>query len=430
VYLGGTKGSIDPSAMILFRSADKRIREAPTEEWDTDDDGEPIPRFIAEYAASAAVICDRLNLMGYTLDHALRAFAEAVVRERADHAELMESVGSGWPEGWKDTKGSVLESLDATAWLSGLREIADRNLAPWSLKEGAGDSLSPLLHFMLDQHADGWYGLIVDDIRVVIRLAVEAIPDGEFIYDLTDLVYGGYYDSSDDLVADAEYLIAADFALSRRIVVLTEGANDKWILERSLKLLRPHLADYFAFMDFEGAKVAGGAHALAQMVKAFAGAGILNRVLAVFDNDTAGTDAVVQLSSISLPPNIVVVQLPPLDIARAYPTVGPSGTVRMDVNGLAAGIELYLGRDVLEIEGEFVPVQWRGLNERLGKYQGEPLRKTELHRRFSAKLDLCETTPDALSTFDWSGLECIAQALCNALNSPVAQYDGTEPGTP
>ena len=42
-------------------------------------------------------------------------------------------------------------------------------------------------------------------------------------------------------------------------------------------------------MDFEGARVSGAAGSLAALVKAFVGAGIANRVVALFDNDTAAT---------------------------------------------------------------------------------------------------------------------------------------------
>ena len=59
-----------------------------------------------------------------------------------------------------------------------------------------------------------------------------------------------------------------------------------------MQLLYPHLADYFTFMDFEGARVGGGAGNLANIVKAFAGAGIVNKIIAIFDNDTAGEAAI------------------------------------------------------------------------------------------------------------------------------------------
>jgi hypothetical protein len=269
---------------------------------------------------------------------------------------------------------------------------------------------------MLGRHLDGWYGFPGEDVRHVIRLAIEVCPEDELVYDLTDLVLGGHYDSSTDVVAEADYLLTEDFALTRRVIVLTEGATDKWILERSLRLLYPHLADFYAFMDFEGARVAGGAGALASMVKAFVGAGILNRVVAVFDNDTAGSTAIRLLAPIRLPRNIVALQYPRLPAATAYPTIGPTGEVEMDVNGVAGSIELYLGTDVLSVENKLAPVQWRGFDEVIRQYQGEVLGKKLIHERFAAKLAECEASPDRMELYDWEGVRLALAQIFSAFH--------------
>ena len=303
--------------------------------------------------------------------------------------------------------------------MAGLRDIRRRELTPWSTDDKERSEYTPLNRFMLDHHWNGWYGFECDDIRTILRLAVEACPEDDLVYDLTELITGGYYDSADDVVADAEDLLSADFALSRRVVVLTEGATDKWILERSLRLLRPDLYDFFTFMDFEGARVAGGAGALASMVKAFVASGILNRVVAVFDNDTAGAGAMRGLEATVLPPNIAVLRLPELSLAQAYPTLGPSGDVTMNVNGLAASLELYLGRDVLSVDGQLLPVQWKGFDEKLKKYQGEVTGKAGIHERFRVKLAACERDPASVNEGDWAGLEAVATALCGAFAAPI-----------
>jgi len=43
----------------------------------------------------------------------------------------------------------------------------------------------------------------------------------------------------------------------------------------------------------------------------------------------------------------------------------------MDVNGQAAGIELYLGRRALTADGQLRPVRWGGYVSSVRKYQGE-----------------------------------------------------------
>jgi hypothetical protein len=109
-------------------------------------------------------------------------------------------------------------------------------------------------------------------------------------------------------------------------------------------------------MDFDGAGVEGGAPALTKVVKAFAGAGILNKVIAIFDNDTAGEVSFRVLAKLLIPTNIGVMKLPHLESLRAYPTIGPTGKAILDVNGIAGSLELYLGQDVLmDLSGNLTP---------------------------------------------------------------------------
>jgi hypothetical protein len=156
-----------------------------------------------------------------------------------------------------------------------------------------------------------WYGYSGPDLAVALRLALEVCLDGdELIYDVTDLVMGGCFSSEDDFVSLALAPTLANCALDSKTVILTEGRSDSWIIFESLKLLYPHLVDYFTFMDFEGARVGGGAGSLANIVKAFAGAGILNRVVAIFDDDRAAEAAIRSLRSVCLPKNIQILRLP------------------------------------------------------------------------------------------------------------------------
>src|SRR5258708_21324646 len=98
--------------------------------------------------------------------------------------------------------------------------------------------------------------------------------------------------------------------------------------------------------------------------------------------------------------------------------MGPQGMTHMNVNGLAAGLELYFGRDVLQdAEGCFTPIQWRGYNQNLNQYQGEILRKTELQSRFDEKIKSCQADPRPINNLDWSGMKLILIALRSAFPS-------------
>ena len=134
-------------------------------------------------------------------------------------------------------------------------------------------------------------------------------------------------------------------------------------------------------------------------------------MITLFDNDTAAREARRGLNAITLPPNIAVLHYPDLAKLRHYPTLGPSGLSEMDINGLAASIELYLGDDVLSEGGSPTPVQWKGFNETLGKYQGEVMCKTQLHSAFQRKLERCRSDKAAMDVADWVGLRAILQAV-------------------
>ena len=97
-----------------------------------------------------------------------------------------------------------------------------------------------------------------------------------------------------------------------------------------------------------------------------------------------------RLQGVDLPTNIQVRFLPDMALARNYPTIGPSGPARLNVNGLATSLEFYFGRDVLATgrRGTLMPVQWRGYNQPLRRYHGELLDKRLLRQRFDAKVDL------------------------------------------
>jgi hypothetical protein len=78
--------------------------------------------------------------------------------------------------------------------------------------------------------------------------------------------------------------------------------------------------------------------------------------------------------------------LPDIKLAKNYPTVGPTGFKRMNINGLACGIEMYLGVDILTKEDKFIPIQWKGYDEKEKKYQGDLSEKHYAQEEFRKKI--------------------------------------------
>ncbi len=376
------------------------------------------------YASTVGIVKQRLELQGFTKTVAEEAFEIGRQRKVQTYHAWSSGQHSANFQEHRERCAEIVSAKSFTpeCWVSALRAI--RHRADSNRRSTHVDSVDDLESYM---RFESWnqFGFPGDgDVRCSIRLALEAFKDDNPIfYDLDAIVSREVYASHTDLFSHADYLCFRDGEDSLRIIVLTEGSSDKWILQRSIQVLTPHLDEYFTFMDFEGARIEGGAGALASIVKAFAGAGIQNKILALFDNDTAGRSALRKLELLKLPGNISVLPYPPLQTATEYPTQGPTGDVVMDVNGLACSLELYLGLDVLRDQtGCLLPVRWRGYDESMRSYQGEVTNKKQIQEAFERKLNACEVDPSLVEQFDWSGVLAIISAMCNACSMMNARW--------
>jgi hypothetical protein len=208
------------------------------------------------------------------------------------------------------------------------------------------------------------------DVFVQLALLTEALPSASVWMDCSFL-----YDSEADVrtpqvLAREEAAEFADFP-EGKIIVLTEGKSDTRIITAALNAFYPKFADAYQFLDFEEFRIEGGASLLARMIKTLSGARVRNRMLALFDNDAAGAEALKSLGGVRFPRNVKLLTLPNTKLAQNYPTIGPNGLARMNVNGAGAPIELYLGRSSLtRPDGKLRPVRWSHWNSNVGHYQG------------------------------------------------------------
>jgi hypothetical protein len=236
-----------------------------------------------------------------------------------------------------------------------------------------------------EQARDTLQNILISDNLVIPGLSIgnalyailSAVPFNEIVeYELSDVIEAGW------VTRDPPNSITFE-----KIIVLTEGRTDADILSKSLKMLFPALHPYYQFMDFGGLKVEGGASALVRTVKTFAGARVSHPIIAIFDNDTAGISELEKLPK-QLPANIRAMKLPDIKLAKKYPTIGPSGSKHMNINGLACGIEVYLGAEVLKNNGTFYPIRWNNYDTTLEKYHGAFEAKNEIQKRFNQNISI------------------------------------------
>ena len=311
----------------------------------------------------------RLSVHGYTEDHCRSEWKAARDELAARRRRWAEREGEA-PAAGRDE----LEKMTWEDWLAGVREPrpanptgrGSRKRRPW--------------------HAMDLLGIISDPI-VSLRLMLEALEEPVWM----DCDY--LYEFEDDTSASPHGLARRDEALSGRwpegrITVLTEGRSDARLVSAALRALHPELADAFQFLDFDEFRIEGGASPLARMVRVLSGARMGSRILAMFDNDAAGVEAMQELAGLRLPPNVRLMALPSIPLARRYPTFGPGGSETMDVNGGAAAIELYLGRGPLTAtDGGLRPVRWTEWRPKVGRYQGVVEGKQEVAQAFLRDLE-------------------------------------------
>ncbi|MFB6689183.1 hypothetical protein ACFCX3_01485 [Streptomyces virginiae] len=352
------------------------------------------------------VVSQRLSLLGYT-----RAATISFLNELL-HADRL---AWGIPSFLKaerqrqEVERTLLESSTADDWIAAI---------------AAGpDGQSPQV-----PGGFAWFLRLVDDTEpgFALQAVLMALPDAEvmFILDADDPDLVGENSELNTMCVDALAQIHEASAAHAPVIVLTEGSSDVAILEPALALLYPHLTDLVRFMDYAN-NAQGGAGSLVTTIRAFAAAGVANPVIALFDNDTAATDALRPLTrDSSLPSSIKVLRYPPIELASRYPTLGPPteeapvGRISAaDVNGLAGSIELYLGEDVLRSpDGALRPVQWSSYSKGSKQYHGEVTDKRDIQAAYQRKLVKAQGNPELVNEQDWTGVRAILDMIIHAFD--------------
>lgn len=411
-----SKSAVIPEVMTVFRETDRhafsrRVAERNVLVWgEPDDPNDDETETAIEYSCAVGEAIDRLNVMGFTIIRAREEF-DAGRRAELDKYALWakEDRDTQWfAEDWEFLKGLTFD-----AYARALAQVISDGLRPVPFDDNKQEGLDPVIKYVLADNDEYLFGFFGSDVRLLLRLACDVVPEtSRVVQDISALVESGYYGEQEAVCENATRALTAGHPENSPRIVLTEGSMDAAILQDALAILYPHLAGYYAFLDFDSSRSPGGAGHLVSLVKAFSAAGITNRIIALFDNDTAAHEARRVLDSISLPPNIAVRAYPELELLRAYPTLGPGGLTSLNVNGLAASIELYLGEDVLGGgKDTLAPVQWKGYSEVLKQYQGEVMGKSYLLAMFHDKAARCRADPKEVRATDWSGLDAILRVI-------------------
>ncbi len=393
------KSYVPDDFAALFQESDRDLTRRPKD--GSDDEA----RASFRYRASRETVLRRLSLLGATREAAVESFETWL-------KDLRETWNGYAEDGWGQKTAEAARSLTLAEWSRRVPEVLATRYSHDAAEREPVDEIDRRMRELQDD----WLSFDAYGSLFSLRAMLDACVDVQWVtLDMTDVVEAGYYERESPLEAEARRSVFASYNPLTPTLILAEGSTDIAVLRSTLPVLHPELVDYFSFFNHAELSVDGGAAYLVKFLKAFAGANITNRMIAVFDNDAVGLQAFRQASALALPPNIIVTRLPECATARRYPTVGPQGRHEMDVNGLAAGIELYLGPEALTVDGELRPVRWTGFVAGADAYQGEVEGKAEVMKAFGAALAKSVDRHDAAARF--SDLVAVWDHLINLVES-------------
>ena len=185
-----------------------------------------------------------------------------------------------------------------------------------------------------------------------------------------------------DVVEDGWNLeedIIPKLTTQEKILIVTEGSSDTDIIKKSINRLYSDIADFFDFIDMEQNYPFTGTGNLKNFVKGLSKINILNKILVILDNDTAGISVYNDIKTIDLPNNLNVITLPNYKDFDNFKCKGPQGDSLENINGKAVSIECFLDHSSIDDE---IYVRWTSFNDKLIQYQGNIEPKNLLIKSF------------------------------------------------
>lgn len=183
-----------------------------------------------------------------------------------------------------------------------------------------------------------------------------------------------------------------------KFLIVTEGSSDARILKHAFQLLKPHISDFFEYVDMEEGYPFTGTGSLVNFVKGLISISIMNNVVVVFDNDAEGVTGFNRCQELNVPSNMRVIHLPKMEDFTNFRTLGPNGHNRENINGSGVAIECYL-----DVGGEAC-VRWKEYKQSIDRYQGALIDKNNYKRSFLSQRMKCDG-------YDYSKIECVLDAI-------------------
>jgi hypothetical protein len=355
----------------------------------------------------------RLELLGFTLEHARRAYEIRAQQWRVEQEGIWIATDSEpkMPLSFeeftaltnrvpiasladsyihsdtKDTDGAVKGRFSAEAEVfTRIPGVYDYNDVDYSELSYFSRSINILHPYLM--------------LRILAENPTNRTTD--VVWKYGPLVEGGWAEAGE---------FQGDARRTDTFLIATEGSSDAHILRHALQLLRPNVLDFFRFIDVSKGHPFSGTGNLVKFAEGLAKIDIHNQTVFVFDNDAEGVEAFNRVRSLTLPVNMRAIVLPDLECFRAFPTRGPEGQHFADINGRAAAIECYLDHRLLD----YPPprVIWTNYKREIDAYHGA------LEHKESYSKEFLRLRPEnfAQTGYDFERLGVVLDALISECTS-------------
>lgn len=401
------KSYVDSSIMSLFIENERKENI----EYDEDDSEYEYKKI--KYESDVKTIKTRLDIMGFNLK-TLEFYFENSKKYK------LTNLGENEDIEYKKEISEFLNNFTFDTYLSALKEIYDKEIDFF----GNGNSfnyqeleeikkLNPHIKYILEE-VEYLDDRIDIDYRFYLRGFLEKLDNITKIFvDLSEVINAGYYDENHKIAEES--LNKQD-----KTIIFTEGKYDTEVIKKSMDLLYPQYSNYFSFLDIELSNLELGANRIITYLKSFISAGIMNKVIVLFDNDAEGIYCKNELLKLkNIPNNFSIKTYPDIEITKSYPTICPTGIETLNINGSACSIELYLCEEILKEKNQYIPVQWKSFNEHVKKYQGVISKKWDIQKGYDKIIKECTSDLKLINNYNFDNMKVLIEDIFYSFNDKI-----------
>lgn len=375
--------------------------------WRVDPDGETFAENGVRCRTPLWVVLQRLNLLGWTEEVARLLYEES--QESSEKSRRLFPRLTLPPLPTFDVLAQGVASLDVEQVRDGHEPKGATS--PWQI------AASYAVEFdnggVVTEHAPDpvqWYRHQIENLDTATIMHMLAMNSSNLDLPVTwwaynEVIYGQ--------LGEDDYVEQIGAKYDDRVMIVTEGKSDKNIIKKALSMLRPHVEDFFTFVDMSENYPFTGVGNLSNFYKGLHKIGIQNNVIVLFDNDAEGDAKFEDAKRLHELPNIRPLKVPDIPSLVHFQTISPTGEQNADINGRAASIDCLLD---LEWKAERkASIRWTSFLKSRGTYQGELIDKAEYAKRFLA------LSADQRATYDTSNIETLLNGI-SALAEEMATH--------